>query len=1257
MRIRRSSIVLVAVLAGSCATGRSFPTFHQFAASQRFELVDSQPSSEGQAIATRFYADTMDPAAMRTEIDSALEQHPHDPTLHEMAAFLAELREDDEEAWSHWLHAAANRSTPFTSIYLDRAFSHDLTTRQTSASIALLEALVREHPSPSVRVDAARRLVVMYEGRERFAEADALASQLGFVDRWSLIGAFDNDQGRGLLATHPPEEGIDMDAEVRGLLLPVRWRGDVLRDRGGMVRIGDQVSPDRWAVAYLLTHVHSDEPRDVQLRVTTGDGVRVWLNGALVIDQERVARAATDNLVIPVHLERGWNRILAKSAHDDAGAWIFGARITEVDGRSIDTLRYDAALHDVPEVEAGELPPNESPIATELEAVQPALRQMLLTHHDAARNGFEGDALAHARTLLEEAPEHPIVIYATAITHWINDELGRTMDLLNEGVSRFPELAGFYWQRGSFYRERDRYDRAIEDLRRAVELNENARLARMELAGTFEDRGFREHEHEVLSDVLERWPDSGWALRSIGHSEQSRGYLDRAEERYLRADALEPGHGWNLERLATIARWRNDHAGAIRYAERLRALAPWSVDNLVTLADHLRYAGRRDEARAIYREAAERDRAWSRPHHWLGVMAYEDHDAAGALAAWTAALARDPDNGGLADRVDFLRQGEDDPDRQLMPSDEQIEAVLARQVEVHPGAHTVLLLDDEVTTVQQDGSAMRRVTQVHLAVTTDGRDELIQMGVPSNARILQAYSIGPSGAHQEASSIRGGTIRFRGLDVGSRVVVQYVHHDPPPAFLPNHFVSSWLFQGIHRQLVEARWVVQVPHGRELAMNVRGPVQHAVTREGDFDQHVFTAAGVAPLVPEPSMPPAQDLLAMVTLSTLTDWSEYVEWERALLSEVFESNAQLRGLAARLTEGASTPRERLERIYHYAAQEIRYQQDYENTIAGVRPHSCPVVLERGYGDCKDKAVLMILLGREVGLDLRFAVLRTTRAGSVLRDVPNQQFNHAIVYVPQQEGIDAGFFMDPTTDGLDMGNLRDDDQGATALVLDPDDGRWEFMDIPYQTADLSYFRCAVDVRVGSSEEARAEARCTVRGAGGSMIRRVVRNEERARQLHQNIANMIFSGSTISASSTQHAGDIWHPVELALTLDASAALQPQGTQHRLSVPSAFGLGSVTRLESRRTPLRLGTPDSGRWEVSYEVPAGGRIVRTPEDFSIEHACFSVSRRTVTRGRRATITIEYARTCSEVSPEDYGELRRLAQRAANQLQSEIVLDL
>ena len=181
------------------------------------------------------------------------------------------------------------------------------------------------------------------------------------------------------------------------------------------------------------------------------------------------------------------------------------------------------------------------------------------------------------------------------------------------------------------------------------------------------------------------------------------------------------------------------------------------------------------------------------------------------------------------------------------------------------------------------------------AATTDGRDDLIQ-----HARA--AASADPEGVRDERRGAQAGGlvhpqwgVRFRGLDVGSRVVLQYVYHDPPPAFLPNHFVSTWLFQGVQRQLVERRWVVELPAGRELAMDMQGADR--ITRCGTRATMISTSSRRrgAPARARAAMPPARDLLATVTLSTLTDWRGYVDWERALLSEVFESNAQLRALA--------------------------------------------------------------------------------------------------------------------------------------------------------------------------------------------------------------------------------------------------------------------------------------------------------------------------------------------------------------------------
>ncbi|MGH9535844.1 MAG: transglutaminase domain-containing protein, partial [Terriglobales bacterium] len=67
-----------------------------------------------------------------------------------------------------------------------------------------------------------------------------------------------------------------------------------------------------------------------------------------------------------------------------------------------------------------------------------------------------------------------------------------------------------------------------------------------------------------------------------------------------------------------------------------------------------------------------------------------------------------------------------------------------------------------------------------------------------------------------------------------------------------------------------------------------------------------------------------------------------------------------------------------------------------VGRYRPHAAAQVLANGYGDCKDKAALLIALLRACGIPADFALLST--ASRLQRAVPAVQgFDHAIVAVP--------------------------------------------------------------------------------------------------------------------------------------------------------------------------------------------------------------------------------------------------------------------
>ena len=95
-----------------------------------------------------------------------------------------------------------------------------------------------------------------------------------------------------------------------------------------------------YAVSYALSYVHAPQNTAVQLRFGAEDGVKVWLGDRLVFERSAQGNAELDDIIIPVGLKKGWNRILIKVT-DTWGAWGFYFRITDSGGESPRSLIFD----------------------------------------------------------------------------------------------------------------------------------------------------------------------------------------------------------------------------------------------------------------------------------------------------------------------------------------------------------------------------------------------------------------------------------------------------------------------------------------------------------------------------------------------------------------------------------------------------------------------------------------------------------------------------------------------------------------------------------------------------------------------------------------------------------------------------------------------------------------------------------------------------------------------------------------------------
>jgi tetratricopeptide (TPR) repeat protein/transglutaminase-like putative cysteine protease len=166
---------------------------------------------------------------------------------------------------------------------------------------------------------------------------------------------------------------------------------------------------------------------------------------------------------------------------------------------------------------------------------------------------------------------------------------------------------------------------------------------------------------------------------------------------------------------------------------------------------------------------------------------------------------------------------------------------------------------------------------------------------------------------------------------------------------------------------------------------------------------------------------------VAFSTGRSWQEVA----ARYAAVVDQQIRLGNLKALIegTDRTGNPLAIATRMTAQLHKEIRYT-GVEFGESEIIPHTPEETLKRKYGDCKDKASLLVAMLRAVGLKASVALLNAGFGTDVDTEAPGLGvFNHAIVYVAG----DHPLWIDATSAETRVGQLPTMDQGRLALVAD--------------------------------------------------------------------------------------------------------------------------------------------------------------------------------------------------------------------------------
>lgn len=246
-----------------------------------------------------------------------------------------------------------------------------------SAEKPLLKSAI-DDPSEEMRVDAITQIVQAAENAEtdeakrELLEAalsaatvkeqvDLLAKRLesvggavdkkkhfGFLTKWSAVGPFDNKDTKGFDVLYGPEKADlsapDLNATFEGTEGETTWNSVTAEGDDGVVNLAEQLAPHKGALVYVTTSFDSDDARDVELRLSTANAWKMWLNGEQLFEREEYHRGMHwDQYRVPAKLAKGQNVIVIKVLQNEqdqswAQRWSYSLRVTDPTGRGLGEL-------------------------------------------------------------------------------------------------------------------------------------------------------------------------------------------------------------------------------------------------------------------------------------------------------------------------------------------------------------------------------------------------------------------------------------------------------------------------------------------------------------------------------------------------------------------------------------------------------------------------------------------------------------------------------------------------------------------------------------------------------------------------------------------------------------------------------------------------------------------------------------------------------------------------------------------------------
>ena len=417
----------------------------------------------------------------------------------------------------------------------------------------------------------------------------------------------------------------------------------------------------------------------------------------------------------------------------------------------------------------------------------------------------------------------------------------------------------------------------------------------------------------------------------------------------------------------------------------------------------------------------------------------------------------------------------------------------------------------------------------------------------------------------------------------------------------------------------SKYTLNLPAGWKATSVTFNRAEIAAAKNGNT--YVWELRNLAPIPPEPSGLSVSNLAPRIVVNyfpptaeahVYDSWQDVSKWYTELSADSMTLDDNVAGKARELTANAKTELEMIEAIANYV-QSLRYISLDLNVArgGGHRPRPANLVLQRGYGDCKDKANLMRTMLKALRIESHLVLIYSgdptyVRAGWA----SPRQFNHCIIAVRvgtdtiastviEHPKLGRLLIFDATDPYTQVGDLPDHEQGSFALIAAGSDG--ELVKMPVLPPESNRIERAAEVVLDATGAISGTIKQKSFGQSASSERgryRELSAGDYQKSLERWLTSRVRGAILKMAVPTDNKGEN----KFDLNFDFSATGYAQVMQGRLMMfkPAMVGrLDQFVPVENKRvTPMSL---DSSSYSetIRVKLPAGFIVDEIPAADSV----------------------------------------------------------